>query len=384
MSDQIVECVVEQGRAGLQSAAIARSATKSDESVPLKTVRSPRGSIINIQVLRAIAALSVVLAHTASEFPNAGTIPRIDAAQSGVDLFFVISGFIMVYVTAIRPQTSIGFLSNRLIRIAPNYWFYTLLTAVIAIGASYTLRGTAFDLRHLALSLLFIAHMNPALPNSTSPLLRVGWTLNYEIFFYVIFALGLIRPKFRVTSSAWAIGTLVLFGLWVPNGHPILHFYTRDVMLEFVFGMLLAVAYGRGLPRFPKAVLTFAAAISTVVIIFFYWVAEDPQAVRGLYFGIPAFVIVACGLMLENEDVQIKALVLNALGDASYSIYLSHPFVLTLLRVCLTKLHLAPVSLVGNLGFMAAALTATGALGWAAYRVIELPLTERAGRYARW
>ncbi|ACB97410.1 acyltransferase family protein [Beijerinckia indica] len=339
-----------------------------------------RRTLTNIQILRGFAAASVALAHAANQFPEVGSIPRIDAAQAGVDVFFVISGFIMVYVTSTRPQTSSQFLLNRASRIVPNYWFYTLATAALAIAAPAVFRGTSFNLPHLILSLFFVAHPNPALDDSVSPLLRVGWTLNYEMFFYLIFAIGLLRPQSKVTTSVGIIISLVFLGFLLPDPGPVTRFYTRDIMLEFVFGMLLAIAYLRGLPKLPVSLILAACAGAVFFMILSDDVAENTHAVRSIFFGLPALVIVACALMLPDHDDGFGHVILTRIGDASYTIYLCHPFILTLCRVVAVRLGLQPMSLLGNITFMLGATAAATGIGYLAYLFIEVPIGRSTKR----
>lgn len=338
-------------------------------------------TLVNIQIMRGVAALGVVCAHAATQFPQAATIPRIEAAQAGVDVFFVISGFIMVYITTHRPQGSIEFLLNRVHRIVPNYWFYTLLTAALAIAAPTLFRGTEFDPAHLLLSLLFIAHVNPAIHESTSPLLRVGWTLNYEMAFYLVFAGAIMFGRWRVAVTSFVIIVAVLIGyLFGPRG-PVFHFYTRDIMLEFAFGMLLALFAQRWLTRVPQSSLlaAFLGGGAVAAIVACSQVTEDAAAARGLIIGLPALAIVCCCLLLPQATGKFVPPLFQRLGDSSYTLYLTHPFFLTALRVIATRAGLQPVTLTENIAFVVVGMFASAAAGWLAYRLIEVPLTNSAG-----
>ena len=156
------------------------------------------GSIVSIQYLRAVAALLVVFYHTIYQIKEyqglfESGIWRFGA--SGVDIFFVISGFIMWVTAAARPTRPLAFMRNRIVRIVPMYWIVTLglftLSSILpnAIMIVDTTPG------HLARSLLFIPHPDPAQPERLWPLLLTGWTLNYEMFFYSIFACALLLPR---------------------------------------------------------------------------------------------------------------------------------------------------------------------------------------------
>lgn len=155
--------------------------------------RSPRGGrvkvIFSIQSLRALAALAVVVVHAAdgaaanSGNRHFGEVASIGAA--GVDVFFVISGFIMYVTACSRPITPQRFLLDRFSRIVPLYWVATfLLMAVLVVG-----KAPIPDIRYLLASLALV-------PVDPLPYLGVGWTLVYEMFFYALLAAALIwRPR---------------------------------------------------------------------------------------------------------------------------------------------------------------------------------------------
>jgi peptidoglycan/LPS O-acetylase OafA/YrhL len=335
-----------------------------------------RKAIQNIQIMRGCAALSVALAHAAAQFPGAAAIPRAAAAQAGVDIFFVISGFIMVYVTESKRQTGAEFFLNRCARIVPNYWLYTALTAALALAAHSFFRETTFTLLHFILSMLFIAHPNPAIPGSASPLLRPGWTLNFEMFFYLIFALSFFAWKRRVWITAGAIAALVFIGLLFPFDSVVYRVYTSPIMLEFVFGMILAVLYLRGLPRVP-GILSLLIAIGGVLAIFAApFAADAPHRIRVLCFGLPAFAIIGATLLVGDMARGAVGKLLTRLGDASYSIYLTHPFTVAGCRVVARKLHLEPHSMAAQIAFILVAVIAAALVGVLAYQWIETRLIQ--------
>jgi exopolysaccharide production protein ExoZ len=335
-----------------------------------------RKAIENIQIMRGGAALSVALAHAAAQFPVERPIPRVAAAQAGVDIFFVISGFIMVYVTESRRQTGAEFFLNRCARIVPNYWLYTAFTAALALAAHSFFRETTFTLPHFILSMLFIAHPNPAIPGSASPLLRPGWTLNFEIFFYLIFALSLFAWKRRVWITAGTIAALVIVGLLFHIDSVAYGVYTSPIMLEFVLGMILAVLYLRGLPRVP-AVVPLLIGIGGVLAIFAApFAADASHRIRVLCFGLPAFAIMGATLLVGDMGRGAVGRLLTRLGDASYSIYLTHPFTVAGCRVLARKLHLEPHSMAAQIAFVLVAVIAAALVGVLAYQWIETRLIQ--------
>ena len=194
-------------------------------------------TIISVQYLRGVAALMVVYFHTKVYLAGyAWGIPR-NFGYSGVDLFFCISGFIMMHTTLGRPIRPATFLQNRLLRVYPLYWLLTLFSlALYVIAPSAFIDGSA-SLSHAILSLLLIAHFD-------APVLRIGWTLVYEIFFYALFALTLwATPHRRLPLlGALIIGLVALGALCAPES-PVLQTYTHPFLLEFLAGAAVGAAF---------------------------------------------------------------------------------------------------------------------------------------------
>jgi peptidoglycan/LPS O-acetylase OafA/YrhL len=287
----------------------------------------PRATLLNIQALRAVAALMVVCVHLQALAVMGGAPQRLtDAGNAGVDLFFVISGFIMVFTTGRKPQGPLAFLGSRLRRIVPLYWSMTLAVFAVARLTPSLIQNTPSDLGRLVQSLLFIPALRP--DGTVRPVVFVGWTLNFEMAFYLLFALGLLAPR-RWIGVLVAIGVLVLAVLWgwaARPASPVLSFYTTPMVLEFGAGMMLGLAWPRlSLPErlaWPLAA-AIVAAFGLMLGAPWLW----PHADRLFAFGLPATVIVAAALALERMGWAARWPWLQALGAASYAIYLSHFFV---------------------------------------------------------
>ena len=147
--------------------------------------------ISNIQILRAIAAILVVAFHTvlAAKSYNLPTefFYKVDIwGAAGVDIFFIISGFIMVYIQINKKKKPLDFLKDRIERIVPLYWFLTLFIAALLIVFPQAFRELSLSANHLINSLFFINYFN----GDDHPLLYVGWTLEYEMLFYIVYYLS--------------------------------------------------------------------------------------------------------------------------------------------------------------------------------------------------
>jgi len=307
-------------------------------------------SLVGVQYLRAIAALLVVLHHATDK---AGMPWALGA--SGVDIFFVISGFIMTLITG--PETTPGgFMSDRLRRIVPIYW---LATCVMATGGLLSLfPNLQLTFSHFIQSMLFIPHPAPGSGNPW-PLLAPGWTLNYELFFYAVFAATLLLPRARLAALTVVLGGLVLIGLAWPAGPFAFRFYADPIVLEFVAGAWLGAAWKAGLRPPPW---TGVLAILAGVVGF----ATLPQEVRILGWGLPAFLIVAGGVIVEPLLPRLRPLLF--VGDGSYSVYLWHTMGISVAAKALTLLGVTSWALVAGAGVISTLI------GLAAFVLLERPL----------
>jgi exopolysaccharide production protein ExoZ len=281
------------------------------------------GTIHGLQALRMIAATMVVLTHSlnrgADAFPNGG-IGRQQFLESGVDIFFVISGFIMVYI--LKPDSKpLAFWLQRFTRIAPLYWAATAFAVFLGyVAPRYGFGTPSWD--YTLKSVLFFPTGSDMWAH---PVVQPGWTLVYEFLFYTILSLCLLlgrRPFFAATIVIVLILTTgaIFAKTWGPLG-----FYSDQVMmLEFLFGMGVA-----GLLKDVKvnAWAGIGLAVIGFVLMYTLWYMDKLGWPRGLRVGMPAFLIVT-GFLISEPIWARHALLrrFSILGDASYSIYIVHYF----------------------------------------------------------
>lgn len=260
----------------------------------------------SIHYLRGVAALMVVVYHLHTTQPFLGYVPdRHGWLVGGVDIFFLISGFVMVEATRHKALAPGAFLAARLRRIVPTYWLFSALMLGSLDGQ--TLYKIA--------SFLFIPM--PRADGLFHPLLSPGWTLNYEIFFYGLFALSLyIAPRWRFAAL---VGTLLLLGAsdYFAPLPGLLRYYSSAFLWEFVIGMAVARFRPRG-----HGLMIPAGFLLMMVS---YPLLDDPFARLA-----PGATLVLIGaLALERRLPDWRPL--RLLGDASYMLYLCHMFVFTAL-----------------------------------------------------
>ena len=316
-------------------------------AVPNRSGAAPARPILVIQYLRAVAALMVVLFHVLG-----GSEGAFYVGQAGVDVFFVISGFIMWTVTSHREQQPGRFLYRRLLRIIPLYWSITLL-----VFARRYVIGTA-TLPDLAYSLLFIPHRMS--DGTFDPIVLPGWTLNYEMFFYAVFALALwISVARRLTIITLLLTALVMLGLVLQGlSAAWAAVYLNSLLLEFLAGAWIGYATARF--KLDQPVIGMVMVGYCLGILAFEQVTQIHLIDwRVLVFGLPSVGLLIGLLALERFTPEIRPLKL--LGDSSYAIYLVHaPIISLLLRISmplpLRVLVLLVLSIVVGIGFHAADL----------------------------
>lgn len=273
-----------------------------------------RSAWASIQHLRALAALMVALFHACQW-------ARLDfgVGAAGVDVFFVISGFVMGTSTAGRAMSPGGFLRRRFIRVVPLYWLVTLALAGAALAFPARFPDVEPEPGHLLLSMAFIQHYNPA--GHPFPLLPPGWTLNYEAVFYLVFAAVLLAPeRLRLAGLTVALGAVGLIGFAFP---PIYVLLANPLMLEFLAGVYIATLARAGhLPSRSTGWMLISSGATIFVLIQLSRI--DADLWRPMVWGGPAAMLVAGAVAVEADRGWPRMPLLSTLGDASYSLYLVH------------------------------------------------------------
>jgi exopolysaccharide production protein ExoZ len=338
-----------------------------------------RTNFLTVQALRAVAALLVVLLHA---FETWGE--RVDPAApgvnwengaAGVDIFFIISGFVMV-ISSRRLVAQAGgwliFLRHRVVRIVPLYWLLTTVKILaVAVLGGVVLR-TSLDFSFVAGSYLFLPVTDSA--GHFRPVLPVGWTLTYEFLFYLLFAAALAIRVDVLRVVIPGLGLIAIAALLRTDAWPAWTILFDTIVVEFMFGVLLAKWTQRGF-RLPPGIAGALVIAGFGLILTLPMISENT---RVLTWGIPAFAIVAGAVSLEPLVARLLPRWLLALGDASYSLYLSHGFVLPAFGIVVGRVF-AP-------GIWTEALTILLCLivssigGWVVFVLIESPMLHALRR----
>lgn len=325
--------------------------------------------IYSIQILRAIAAIMVVIHHVFWKLHQNnidGQSFSFEFGGYGVDLFFIISGFIMTYTMRGKIFSFRTFIKARVVRIIPIYWLLSLLALFVYILLPDRI-NTSGGTTNVAFSFLL-------LPTEDKYLINNGWTLTYEFYFYFIFALSFIAS--RAKGAQFAILSLITLSfvgfLSSPVGY-YFDFLTSPFLIEFAFGCIISFLYCRLSKAFAIFVLLFG----------FFWIYFIPinftDCNRVFTYGFGFFCVTLGAVALEDYIKQSSfAYFFVPIGSSSYSLYLLHPFILTAITFLFGYLDFFEyvywyffVMLIGSILF-----------GHLFYLKVEIPLTRLVKEYS--
>ncbi len=321
--------------------------------------------IASFQLLRFVAASLIVLHHAMREFSGSSAF-----GEFGVDIFFVISGFIISHITQEGREQ---FFTRRLIRIVPLYWLLTCAIAVIAYVAPHLLRNVKWDVAHAMASLAFIPMWTESL--QFEPMLPMGWTLNYEIWFYLLFYMAM-QVSFSYREGICSLFIICMYvgtNLLPLDRTTALSFYADSIVLEFIFGMTLSVLYRKKktlLDHVPRGIV-LSCVVAAFVAFYYTTCINRSDLPRCIYWGLPACLCVMACLWAEVPFRQYSRWMISAAligGEISYPLYLIHMFFIAALgRVIMTS----PVNVLE--GFLLALLLSSVA-AYVASQYVDKPI----------
>lgn len=350
---------------------------------------SPKvGQIDGLQALRTIAVFLVAWTHCGQLFIRTGmNLPQLGIF--GVDIFFVISGFILslVVLRETRPPgvtTMWDFLRRRVVRIFPVYLVFALFPL-----AHHFRHGLAEGLTYLPALFLLPGLRYPDLPT----LANFSWTLIFEMFFYLVFAaLLLVAVRRAVAIMGWLLVGLVCLGTVIDFRRPILAVVMNPILLEFAFGVCVAILYSRyGLKRKPRIGIVLFVLGWVLAFVAYSWktwgmaqfqndiLAGQGVMLRALTLGVTAGLIVAGTVFWSPSMRSFGGRVMVLLGNSSYSAYLLSGYLLERYSPIVSR-HVMPRGYVElSVAELAVAAVLLG-LGLVFYLLIEKPLLRVANR----
>lgn len=316
---------------------------------------SPSDRLIGIQILRGLAAMCVVFYHIQLLAEKNGidsdilVNPILAHMYYGVDIFFVISGFIMTKTVIRNDMTASKFIKNRLIRVVPLYWFLTIIFFVGINSLSKILSIRGYSYKDLLSSITFVS----GIAQGRVPIIDQGWSLEYEMIFYVLIAYFMIFAK-GLKTMFLAIFALIIF----------CSFGLDLVVLEFAYGIGIYIIVSKF--KLPRCLLRSVLVLG-VVILLFASLSGIGNDYRFILFGFPAALIV-----LGSTSVNVRSgsrLVL--LGEISYSLYLSQSLILWWLVQFAIQINLVNVQLI----FLVCLVPMFCIIaGYSVYKFVEQPI----------
>lgn len=312
--------------------------------------------INNLQILRAFAALNVVLFHTIAisdtySFKTDFFLFIAGWGANGVDIFFVISGFVMLYTQMNVKRSVYEFLKSRIIRIVPIYWFLTCLIILIYFLFPSVFRQLVITPEWTISSFMFLSK----LISEKYPIIYIGWTLELEMLFYILFGLSLWFRKLLISLFFISIG-LILTAILSSD----------FILLEFLGGLIVALVYKKW--NLSKNLGLLILLMGFILLSLSINLSELLMEYRAIFWGLPSVLIV----LGTVTALQFRNKVLEFLGDASYSIYL-----IQMLSIPLFYKIVSELNLFLNTDILAIfCVLATTAGGSIVYLFIEKPMTN--------
>jgi exopolysaccharide production protein ExoZ len=334
-----------------------------------------------VQYLRAIAAMMVVFHHARHEF---GGAMSVTFGSRGVEIFFIISGLVMMYSTqggqlaagsSLRERMAgaMLFWKRRIARVVPLYWIALFLSATLAYR-------TALTDPILLQDALFIPHWNRVHPDQIWPTLVPGWSLNYEMFFYFLFGLSLLLGRFSIVFMSAALLGLCLLNFLAEGQSAAFQFYTDPVMRHFFAGIMLyyLVEYLRQRAAWQPS--RWSMLLLLLLLVGLAALAMLPQRMGASALLLSSSVIVFSAIFLFDG---VRLPLLRLLGDASYAIYLFHVLALLMVTNVLASTGLAAVTPWEVMARFVIYLTVSGIVGVLVHLAVEKPMTAHALSFIR-
>jgi len=366
---------------------------------PSITPSKPGGDgqrLLAVQALRAVAVILVLFAHCIDGAEDALGTPRQahfffweNFGSAGLDIFFVISGFIvsLVAARAANPRANAAqgqrgsktglFLIRRITRIFPLYWLLTAIFFFERIQHNPVTWRALFSLQ----TLLLLPSMG--FPQK-APLLSIGWSLLFELYFYLVLSTFLfLTPRAVVRNTTLFLGAMVVLGALIGIRHPLLVVWMNPMVLEFVLGCLIGLLYvrlrnsGARVSSIAKWFALFGAVLLAATVFTGYGSASESSTIlagddcwlRLGVWGFPSALLVGGVIFWAPAMRSLLARLLVFLGDASYSIYLCGIPAQVIINYCWRRIWKPGPDVGVFFGVVVCA-----AVGVACYMLIERPL----------
>lgn len=344
----------------------------------------------SIQLLRALAVVAVIISHISHELKNllANKLTTFDdklfPGDFGVDLFFVISGFIMLYTTQNsfgRAGETYSFLRRRVLRIVPFYWIATTLMIIAVMMFPGSVNTATSDIWQWITSYFFIPYARES-DGLIRPVLGIGWSLQYEMLFYAIFAIGLFwKRAIGLVFIVAAPFVIIAIGYFFDLQGSLWSFLRHPMTTEFSIGVMIGYLYIKGF-RVPKIVGWAILVAAMIILALLPGFNETIEYYRHVYYGLPAAMILAWAVLARDHDTFSVHKFFLEIGETSYATYLTHPFVVGIVSMMAKYTgfldSFSATSIILN--FSIVVLVGSLIVGYVSHYILDLPLTKWLGR----
>ena len=352
-------------------------------SISMSTMKEPPlhyrkndTNIESIQIMRGVAAILVVLLHISIKGEQYGNdaLKGFTIGGAGVDLFFIISGYIMCVSTIGRDLNFNQFMLHRIRRIIPLYWLTTIIGLVIYLYKPDVINTSGGETSIWASFTL--------VPNGKRYLNSNGWTLSFEFLFYILFGVLIHKGTYKaIRFSSVVLLVLVATGLLFSYNGNAFNFATNNLYLEFIYGMGCFYLFDKKIIR-PNTAMGVSLCLVGTAMLAAELVFEIPnqELNRGWLWGIPMLMVFTGFLCMEGfvkgSTSIVKKLFLEA-GNSSYSLYLFHPFTLSATALCLKSMHMTSNPYL----FTVILFSVTVMAGYLVYLYVERPLVAVSRKF---
>ena len=254
----------------------------------------------SLQILRFIAVTSVVYYHITFTF-----------GSFGVDIFFVLSGFVIALVVS-NKQDPFFFAISRISRIVPIYWLFTTFLLILIFFAPKLVHESSAantNIFNYLRSLFFIPFFEG---KEMKPILQLGWSLNYEMFFYALMWISLLfTRKSLVLTSTILVLLFFSFSFLIKNSSAS-SFFGNDIILEFILGIIAYKIYTTSFLKNISPILLFLILIFSYFLMIYFQI-EDLATSRLFFYGLPSFLIILSCVGLEKKTKDSKTKIISFL-----------------------------------------------------------------------
>jgi peptidoglycan/LPS O-acetylase OafA/YrhL len=344
------------------------------------------GTIKSIQILRAIAAIMVAYLHSTGR----GAVNLLPSSGGfGVDIFFIISGFV---IASIASKETDYFFIKRLIRLVPLYIIATLIMVLACIVFPEKINHAVANFPAFIKSILFIPYKIETKIEPSGPILGQGWTLNYEMFFYIIMAVCIViirNKKYTGIYCASITGVIFISLNIIDSNIFILKYYQDSLFPEFIYSIILFYIYQYLKGRNKEYIMIRNNLFNVIlfsligIICFVYMVGDNIYNWhsinnRNIYWGIPSLVLVFAFLNLEKQ-IKVNWLIklVIKIGEASYVLYLFHTFMIMFFtRIVFSKIITNNSNLFVSIALEIIIMFSTVFASMVIYNILDKPIQK--------